>query len=150
MPSTPTPPGDFELLIAGHLDSAYSLARWLVRDPALADDVVQDAMLRAFKYFHGFRGGNARAWVLQIVRNVAVTRLKAAADSPVTTSLDAARGEHEEAIPRVSMESSVQPETTLMREEDEQLVQTLLAKLPVELRECLVLRELEELSYKEI
>ena len=58
-----------------HLESAYNLARWLVRDPALADDVVQDAMVRALKYFPGFRGENARAWLLQIVRNVALTRL---------------------------------------------------------------------------
>ena len=62
---------EFRELAAAHLQSAYNLARWLVRDPALADDVVQDAMLRALRYYHGFRGENARAWLLQIVRNVA-------------------------------------------------------------------------------
>ena len=67
---------EFRELAAAHLQSAYNLARWLVRDPALADDVVQDAMLRALRYYHGFRGENARAWLLQIVRNVALTRLK--------------------------------------------------------------------------
>src|SRR5690349_24840633 len=66
----------FGALVETHLDSACNLARWLVRDPVLADDVVQDAMLRALKYFPGFRGENARAWVLQIVRNVAMTRLQ--------------------------------------------------------------------------
>lgn len=142
MPSSPAPvPTEFETLAAAHLDSAYNLARWLVRDRALADDVVQDAMLRALKYFHGFRGENARAWLLQIVRNVAVTRLKAVAESPVVAaapSEDAAVEPHGE------------PEATLMREDEERLVQKLLAQLPVDLRECLVLRELEELSYKEI
>src|SRR5678816_4755794 len=73
--SSPLVP-DFQELAATHLESAYNLARWLVRDPALADDVVQDAMLRALRYYHGFRGENARAWLLQIVRNVAMTRLK--------------------------------------------------------------------------
>ena len=75
--SSPLVP-DFPALAATHLESAYNLARWLVRDPALADDVVQDAMLRALRYYHGFRGENARAWLLQIVRNVALTRLKRA------------------------------------------------------------------------
>src|ERR1041384_2640687 len=67
---------EFRELAAAHLESAYNLARWLVRDRALADDVVQDAMLRALRYYHGFRGENARAWLLQVVRNVAMTRLK--------------------------------------------------------------------------
>src|SRR5689334_23334765 len=81
---TPLVPG-FQELAATHLESAYNLARWLVRDPALADDVVQDAMLRALRYYHGFRGENARAWLLQIVRNVALTRLKhAGADAPAS------------------------------------------------------------------
>src|SRR5205823_4581548 len=136
---------DFETLAAAHLDSAYNLARWLVRDRALADDVVQDAMLRALKYFDGFRGDNARAWLLQIVRNVAFTRLKGAAAS-ASTSLDEMQSDPA-GVPHDSRE---EPEATLMREDDERLVQTLLAGLPVELRECLILRELEELSYKEI
>jgi RNA polymerase sigma-70 factor (ECF subfamily) len=144
MPIHPHRAADFETLAAEHLDSAYNVARWLVRDPALADDVVQDAMLRALRYFHGFRGENARAWMLQIVRNVALTRLKGLAESPVSSletmpsDEDAVAAPHEE------------PEASLMREDDQRLVQKLLATLPLELRECLVLRELEELSYKEI
>ena len=133
--SMPAP--DFATLAEAHLESAYNLARWLVRDPALADDVVQDAMVRALKYFGGFRGENPRAWLLQIVRNVALTRLKT----------------HVEVAPAVSLEPHEprdEPEATLMRENDARLVQKLLAGLPVELRECLVMRELEELSYKEI
>ena len=147
MPTRRISAEDFETLAAAHLDSAYNLARWLVRDPALADDVVQDAMLRALKYFGGFRGDNARAWLLQIVRNVAFTRLKGDAAS-ASTSLDEARAELGAAAP--AHDSREEPEATLMREDDERLVQTLLARLPVELRECLILRELEELSYKEI
>ena len=136
---TPTDP-DFEAVVVDHLDSAYNLARWLVRDPALADDVVQDAMLRALKYFRGFRGENARAWVLQIVRNVALTRLQATAHSD----------DIETATLTVPADASHEPEATVMREDDERLVQRLLQALPVELRECLILREIEELSYKEI
>jgi len=149
MPTRRTFADDFEALAAAHLDSAYNLARWLVRDPALADDVVQDAMLRALKYFDGFRGDNARAWLLQIVRNVAFTRLKGDAAS-ASTSLEDAGAELDTRAPHGLRDSRDEPEATLMREDDERLVQRLLAQLPVELRECLILRELEELSYKEI
>ncbi|HKU13358.1 MAG TPA: sigma-70 family RNA polymerase sigma factor [Steroidobacteraceae bacterium] len=125
----------FQELAAAHLESAYNLARWLVRDPALADDVVQDAMLRALRYYHGFRGENARAWLLQIVRNVALTRLS-------RTDVTSAQADTEVAHDG--------PEAELMREDDHRQVHALLARLPVELRECLILREIEELSYKEI
>ncbi|MEJ1963300.1 MAG: sigma-70 family RNA polymerase sigma factor [Gammaproteobacteria bacterium] len=165
MPARPPANPDFEALATAHLDSAYNLARWLVRDPALADDVVQDAMLRALKYFPGFRGDNARAWVLQIVRNVALTRLKdgsaarvvelAAADDVLEAASIADASADRLADTRAgefaaTWHTSSEPEATLMREEDERLVQRLLAAVPVELRECLVLREIEELSYKEI
>ena len=143
-PRSPTDSA-FVALVETHLDSACNLARWLVRDPVLADDVVQDAMLRALKYFHGFRGENARAWVLQIVRNVALTKLQ---KNP--GGADVAEVELETAALAVAGDARQEPEATLMREEDERLVQKLLARLPVELRECLVLREIEELSYKEI
>jgi RNA polymerase sigma-70 factor (ECF subfamily) len=132
---------EFRELAAAHLESAYNLARWLVRDRALADDVVQDAMLRALRYYHGFRGENARAWLLQIVRNVAMTRLK--------------RGSEEAAGDANSTSAALEvahdgPETALMRQEEQRLLHDLLGSLPVELRECLILREIEELSYKEI
>ena len=132
---------DFRELAAAHLESAYNLARWLVRDRALADDVVQDAMLRALRYYHGFRGENARAWLLQIVRNVAMTRLKRGSEEVVGAASSAAA---ELAIAHDG------PETVLMRQDEQRLLHDLLDSLPVELRECLVLREIEELSYKEI
>ena len=69
--------GDFEQVMLPHLDAAYNLARWLVRDPSIAEDVVQDAYERACKYFAAFRGGSGRAWLLQIVRNAAYSTLKA-------------------------------------------------------------------------
>lgn len=147
MPPRSTTDAAFVSLVEAHLDSACNLARWLVRDPALADDVVQDAMLRALKYFPGFRGENARAWVLQIVRNVAMTRLQKNAQGEPA---DFAQVQLEAAALSVPGDARQEPEATLMREEDERLVQRLLARLPVELRECLVLREIEELSYKEI
>lgn len=140
---------EFEALAIAHLDSAYNLARWLVRDAAAADDVVQDAMLRALKYFHGFRGDNARAWILQIVRNVALTRLQGKAKGG-EEGLRRSESDPADALACVPGERTHEPETLLMREEDERLVQRLLAGLPVELRECLILREIEELSYKEI
>ena len=140
---------DFEALAIAHLDCAYNLARWLVRDPALADDVVQDAMLRALKYFPGFRGENARAWVLQIVRNVALTRLKGGALARAAAAPESAAELDSDALAGIPT-TSPEPEATLMREDDERLVQRLLAAVPVELRECLILREIEELSYKEI
>jgi RNA polymerase sigma factor (sigma-70 family) len=132
---------DFRELAAAHLDSAYNLARWLVRDRALADDVVQDAMLRALRYYHGFRGENARAWLLQIVRNVAMTRLKRGSEEAVGDANSAS----------VALQVAHDgPETALMRQEQQRLLHDLLGGLPVELRECLILREIEELSYKEI
>ena len=145
MPPRSTADSAFVTLVETHLDSACNLARWLVRDPVLADDVVQDAMLRALKYFPGFRGENARAWVLQIVRNVALTRLQRKTQGEASTEV-----ELETAALVVAGDARQEPEATLMREQDERLVQKLLARLPVELRECLVLREIEELSYKEI
>jgi RNA polymerase sigma-70 factor (ECF subfamily) len=141
--SSPLVP-DFQELAATHLESAYNLARWLVRDPALADDVVQDAMLRALRYYHGFRGENARAWLLQIVRNVALTRLKSSGTQSPASEADV------DSMSQTAEVGHDGPETALMRQDDQRLLHDLLAGLPVELRECLILREIEELSYKEI
>ncbi|HEY0267293.1 MAG TPA: sigma-70 family RNA polymerase sigma factor [Rhizomicrobium sp.] len=131
-----------------HLDAAYSLARWLVRDPSLAEDVVQDAMLRALTYFQGFRGGDARAWLLRIVRNVAHGALAARRRQPAET-LDWAADGADSAALRVPAPQD-DPEMALGRLQDQERLERALFALPVELRECLVLREVEELSYKEI
>ena len=139
---------DFAGLALPHLDAAYNLARWLLRDPVAAEDVVQDALLRALTYFASFRGGNPRAWLLQIVRNVALDRLAAAArarEVPLVAVNDA----DETAVPEPA-DPADDPEAALSRAQDHAALGAALAALPVELRECLVLRELEEMSYRDI
>ncbi len=133
----------FARLALPHLDAAYALARWLVRDPALAEDVVQDAMLRALTYFASFRGENPRAWLLQIVRNTAYARLALRQDAQ-EEPLDA-EGPHAHLAA-----AGPDPEASLARREGVSQLQDALAALPVALRECLVLRELEEMSYRDI
>jgi len=131
--------GNFEAVVLPHLDAAHNLARWLMRDSAAAEDVLQEAMLRALTYFTSFRGTNPRGWLLQIVRNTAYTALKPQPGSvPVPVDEDAL----------VSDEAD--PETALADAEQRRRADRLISALPVELREALVLRELEELSYKEI
>ena len=125
-----------------HLDAAYNLARWLVRDADAAQDVVQDAMVRALTYFAGFRGENARAWLLQIVRTTAYNRAarqRGAAEVPLPE-------EDEPALP----DPGATPEAALAQREAAGTLEQALAALPPELRECLVLRELEEMSYRDI
>ncbi|MBN9511631.1 MAG: sigma-70 family RNA polymerase sigma factor [Alphaproteobacteria bacterium] len=137
----------FEQTVLPHLDAAYNLARWLVRDPALAEDVVQDAALRALGYFRSYRGGSARAWFLQIVRNAALTRLaERQASAAREVRLD---GATEDAVLAVA-DPAEGPEAALGMRQDAAALDQALAALPQDLRECLVLRELEELSYKEI
>jgi RNA polymerase sigma-70 factor (ECF subfamily) len=137
----------FEVIATTHLDAAYSLARWLTRDSVLAEDVVQDAMVRALTYFSSFRGDNPRAWLLQIVRNVALGKL---GSRPLSVSLDATDASSGESLADSLRDGADGPEATLEREQDRRRVSELLNRLPVELRECLVLREIEECSYKEI
>ena len=133
----------FEQVVLPHLDAAYNLARWLLHDPTLAQDVVQDASIRALGYFATFRGGDARAWLLRIVRNTAYDAL-ASRKRENTTSLDGITPELDPPDP------ADDPETALSRRQDLRTLGQALASLPVELRECLVLRELEEMSYKQI
>jgi RNA polymerase sigma-70 factor (ECF subfamily) len=138
----PDEAGGLAELLLSHLDSAYNLARWLVRNPEDAEDLVQESYLRAFRYAGGFRGGDARAWLLTIVRNTAYRWLRKTRAHEIATPFD-------EAIHRSDIETS-DPEQLLLREADERLVANTLNDLPVRFREILVLRELEELSYKEI
>ena len=131
-----------------HLDAAYNLARWLVRDPGSAEDVVQEAVLRALTYFPSFKGVNARAWLLQIVRNAAYASRgldRGVRFVPIGEPGEAGVVSGEDLVADVE-----DPEAALIRQRGERQVHALIAGLPVELREPLVLRELEELSYKEI
>jgi RNA polymerase sigma-70 factor (ECF subfamily) len=138
------PAGTFEQIVLPHLDAAYNLARWLVRDPSLAEDVVQDAAVRALNYFSSYKGGDARSWLLRIVRNTAYTTM-AACRQGVTASLD--DDEH----PALEIaDTADDPEAALGRVQSVARLDEALAALPPELRECLVLHELEELSYKQV
>ena len=141
---------EFERIMLVHLDSAHNLARWLVRDASLAEDIVQDAMLRALGYFGSYRGGDPRAWLLRIVRNVAYDVLAARRRNAVT-SLDGGPGPDGDDDPALQVpDPADDPETAVAQREKQATLEQALAALPVELRECLVLRELDELSYKDV
>src|SRR5215470_6348993 len=132
----------FEAMMLPHMDAAYNLARWLLRNEQDAQDVVQEAYLRAFRSFSGFHGSNGRAWLLTIVRNTSYTLLKKNRASDLTTPFD-------EEI-HVSSHESVSPAAILEHSEDADLVRQVMDELPVEFREILTLRHLEGLSYSEI
>jgi RNA polymerase sigma-70 factor (ECF subfamily) len=144
----PSRDDSFEAVVLPHLDAAYNLARWLMRDAAAAEDVVQEAMLRALTYFASFKGVNPRAWLLQIVRNTAYA--SASLDRGVQFVAIAATAEPGAVAEDDLVSGADDPEAALIKARGEQQVRGLIAALPVELREPLVLRELEELSYKEI
>lgn len=132
----------FEQALLPHLGAAYNLARWLTRDEHDAEDVVQEAYLRALKSFGGFHGGDGRGWLLAIVRNTCYTRLRQKqAHGPMAAFDETIHG---------GDEAAMSPEQLLLRKEDQQWVRRTVAELPTELREVVVLRELEGLSYKEI
>src|ERR1700736_3587959 len=132
----------FEEAMLPHLDAAHNLAKWLLRNEQDAQDVVQEAYLRAFRSFGGFHGGNGRAWLLTIVRNTSYTLLKKNHAVDLTTTFD-------EEIHAPSDES-VSPATILQHSEDAELVKEAMDDLPAEFREILALLHQEGLSYKEI
>ena len=132
----------FEALMLPHLDAAHNLAKWLLRNEQDAQDVVQEAYLRAFRSFSGFRGTNGRAWLLTIVRNTSYTLLKKSHAVDLTTSFD-------EEIHATKHESA-SPATILEQSEDAELITEAMDELPAEFREILVLRHQEGLSYKKI
>jgi RNA polymerase sigma factor (sigma-70 family) len=138
----------FDEVVLPHLDAAYNLARWLVRDPVLAQDVVQDAAVKALGYFRSYHGGDGRAWLLRIVRNAAYDAL-GTRGRQATESLDGNNGESGPAALQLA-DPAADPEAALAHAEDRLVLDRALAALPLELRECLVLRELEEFSYKQI
>ena len=132
----------FEEMMLPHLDAAHNLARWLMRNEQDAQDVVQEAYLRAFKSFSGFHGSNGRGWLLTIVRNTSYTLLKKNRAADLTTPFD-------EEIHAGSRES-VSPAAILVHAEDAELMNSAMNDLPAEFREILTLRHQEELSYQEI
>ena len=130
----------FEQLVLPHLDAAFNLARWILRGRADAEDVAQEAMLRALRFFRGFHGGDARAWLLQIVRNSCYTWLEKSRPMELTTEFD------EELYPQ----PGVTPESLAIAGDNRERLTRALEDLPPRFREVLVLRELEGCSYKEI
>ena len=129
----------FEALALPHLKSAYNLARWLTRNREDAEDVAQDALVRAFAAFETFRGSDIKPWLLTIVRNSCMTWLK----RNRTESLPI-----DDQIPPVDPAQG--PEERLLSSANRDQVRRALEQLPPEFREAIVLREMEELSYKEI
>jgi RNA polymerase sigma-70 factor (ECF subfamily) len=138
----------FEQLALPHLDSAYQLARWIARSAEDAEDIVQDAYLRAFRYFDSFQGETAKPWLLSIVRHTAFTwlrrnrpaELQSFAEEPPASRLD----------PALAPAPPSDPETLLFEQLDRVRLDRMIEALPPQYREVLILRELEELSYKEI
>jgi len=138
----------FEAAVLPHLDAAHNLARWLMRDAASAEDVLQEAMLRALTYFPSFKGVNPRGWLLQIVRNTAYASMSLNRGVELVPMTNPAE-DGEDVIARLPSGED-DPETTLIKARERERVRQMIAALPIELRETLVLREIEEFSYKEI
>jgi RNA polymerase sigma-70 factor (ECF subfamily) len=130
----------FEQLVLPHVDAAFNLARWLLRGRADAEDVAQEALLRACRFFGGFNGGDARAWLLQIVRNTCYTWLEKNRPMELSTEFDE----------ELHQQTSATPETLAIVADDRKRLTLALETLPPRFREVLVLRELEGCSYKEI
>lgn len=132
----------FEEAVLPHLNAAYNLARWLTRNDTDAEDVVQEAYLRAFKFFGGFHGTDGRSWLLAIVRNTCYTWMQHNRSPEVSLPLDDETDEIES--------TDLDPEALLLQRADTLLVRRALEDLPIEFREVMVFRELEEMSYKQI
>jgi RNA polymerase sigma-70 factor, ECF subfamily len=131
----------FDDVVLPHLDAAYRLARWLIRNDQDAEDAVQEASLRAFRYFRTFSGENGRAWFLRIVRNTCYSWRGHRANTPMDLF-----DEEQHSGPQVTAD----PETLLLQAADASLIETTLRTLPDRFRELLVLRELEGFSYREL
>jgi RNA polymerase sigma-70 factor (ECF subfamily) len=130
----------FEQFVLPHVDAAFNLARWLLRGRTDAEDVAQEALLRACRFFRGFHGENARAWLLQIVRNTCYTWLEK--NRPLELSMEFDEELHQQ--------PGATPETLAIAGDDRKHLILALETLPPRFREVLVLRELEGCSYKEI
>lgn len=142
---------EFEAMLLPHLDAAYNLARWLTRNDQHAEDLVQSAYLRAFKFFDGFRGTDARAWMLTILRNVYFTSLRDGRHEQADVSFD--EDIHGQAVDQADGSPygiGNSPESVLAAHDTKRLVNQALESLPQTFREVIVLKEINELSYKEI
>jgi RNA polymerase sigma-70 factor, ECF subfamily len=137
----------FESVVLPHLDAGYALARWLTRNDADAADVVQEACLRAFRYFDSYREGDAKSWLLKIVRRACydwLERNRPAELVPLEIATDPDGGVHTPLAAQIDTEAVLQSRSDLRR------LDRLIEELPPPLREALVLRELQELDYRQI
>jgi len=132
----------FEEAALPHLDAAYNLARWLTRNEVDAEDVVQEAFLRAFRFYEDFHGLNCRAWLLTIVRNTCCTWLQANRAGEPTITFDE--------VMHSTETQSTSPDAALLSKSERELLQQAIEELPLEFREVIVLRELNGVSYNEI
>jgi RNA polymerase sigma factor (sigma-70 family) len=133
---------EFEEAVLPHLDAAFNYARWLTRNDADAEDVVQDACVRAMRFFSSLRDADARAWLFTIVRNTWYSRVSRRTHIAEVTRLDGAQEDWPD--------EALDPEARLLQQRTVAHVRAALEQLPVDFREVLVLREIEGLSYKEI
>ena len=146
----PGPELRFRELMLPHLDAAYNLARYLTNDPAAAEDVVQDAFLRAFRAFDSYRGGPPRAWLFAILRNCWRDRVGEQVRRERVVVSDASLSDAQaEAVAGIPVDADT-PEESLVRAREIDTVRGVIAALPEPFRETLVLREMEEMSYREI
>ena len=137
----------FEATVLVHLDAAFGLARWILRDDAMAEDAVQDACLRAFRFFDGMLGPTPKAWFMAIVRNACLDSLAATRRRGVEQSFE---DDEHSAAQAGAMGEACSPESLVARAADVRALAALVDALPEEFREVLVLREFEGLSYREI
>jgi RNA polymerase sigma-70 factor (ECF subfamily) len=136
----------FEAEVLPHLDAAYRFARWLSGSPSEAGDVAQEAILRAFRSFETLRGSDAKAWLLAIVRNCHATAFRQAQRRAYVPLPEA----HEDPVGDAMIATTPDPESLSIREDEQRTLTQLLSTLPEEQREALVLKELEDLSYRDI
>jgi RNA polymerase sigma-70 factor (ECF subfamily) len=132
----------FEETVLPHLDAAFNYARWLTRNEADAEDVVQDACVRAMRFFSSLRDDDARAWLFTIVRNAWYSRVSRKANVAEGTRLNDGQDQRPD--------NALDPEERLLQQHTVGLVRAALEQLPVDFREAIVLREIEGLSYREI
>lgn len=137
----------FERLVLPHLDACYRLARWLAREPSDAEDLVQETYARAWRFFDTLRGEDARPWVMQILRNSWRSELRSRQSSHGEVAAELVETEMEQAL---AEDAPPDAEAVLLRREDQALIRQAMGELPEAFREVLVLREVEDMAYRDI
>jgi RNA polymerase sigma-70 factor (ECF subfamily) len=133
-----------------HMDAAYRLARWLLRDPQEAEDAVQDSYLKAYEAFDQYAGGSGAAWLLKIVRNTSLSMLRSRNSRGNIVVLKDLSGRDDAGRSPIAADSSPLPDRALIAKDEQEQLRLLLAELPEIYREVIVLRELEEMTYQQI